>query len=213
MAKKNIAVVAADGRVARKVITEAVNRGWDVCAFGRKDENTGDAQTYVKKDIMDLTTEDLAGFDAVVDAFGAWTPETFHLHGETLQHLLDILAGTDVRLVYVGGAGSLYVNPEHTLQVYQTPDFPAEFVPLATAQVGTLAQIRPVKDVKWTYISPAGDFQADGERTGEYILAGEELTLNDRGESIISYADYAIALVDEIESGNHIHERISVVRK
>ena len=198
MAKKNIAVVAADGRVARKVITEAVNRGWDVTAFGRKDENTGDAQTYVKKDILDLTREDLEGFDAVVDAFGAWTPETCHLHGETLQHLLDILAGTDVRLVYVGGAGSLYVNPEHTLQVYQTPDFPAEFVPLATAQVGTLAQIRPVKDVKWTYISPAGDFQADGERTGEYILAGEELTLNDRGESIISYADYAIALVDEI---------------
>ena len=213
MAKKNIAVVAADGRVARKVITEAVNRGWDVTAFGRKDENTGDAQTYVKKDILDLTREDLEGFDAVVDAFGAWTPETFHLHGETLQHLLDILAGTDVRLVYVGGAGSLYVNPEHTLQVYQTPDFPAEFVPLATAQVGTLAQIRPVKDVKWTYISPAGDFQADGERTGEYILAGEELVLNDRGVSIISYADYAIALVDEIESGNHIQERISVVRK
>ena len=213
MAQKNIAVVAADGRVARKVITEAVNRGWDVTAFGRKDENTGDAQTYVKKDILDLTREDLEGFDAVVDAFGAWTPETFHLHGETLQHLLDILAGTDVRLVYVGGAGSLYVNPEHTLQVYQTPDFPAEFVPLATAQVGTLAQIRPVNDVKWTYISPAGDFQADGERTGEYILAGEELTLNDRGESIISYADYAIALVDEIESGNHIQERISVVRK
>ena len=213
MAKKNIAVVAGDGRVARKVITEAVNRGWDVTAFGRKDENTGDAQTYIKKDILDLTREDLESFDAVVDAFGAWTPETFHLHGETLQHLLDILAGTDVRLVYVGGAGSLYVNPEHTLQVYQTPDFPAEFVPLATAQVGTLAQIRPVKDVKWTYISPAGDFQADGERTGEYILAGEELTLNDRGESIISYADYAIALVDEIESGNHIHERISVVRK
>ena len=213
MAKKNIAVVAGDGRVARKVITEAVKRGWDVTAFGRKDENTGDAQTYIKKDILDLTREDLEGFDAVVDAFGAWTPETFHLHGETLQHLLDILASTDVRLVYVGGAGSLYVNPEHTLQVYQTPDFPAEFVPLATAQVGTLAQIRPVKDVKWTYISPAGDFQADGERTGEYILAGEELTLNDRGESIISYADYAIALVDEIESGNHIQERISVVRK
>lgn len=213
MAKKNIAVVAGDGRVARKVITEAVNRGWDVTAFGRKDENTGDAQTYIKKDILDLTREDLEGFDAVVDAFGAWTPETFHLHGETLQHLLDILADTDVRLVYVGGAGSLYVNPEHTLQVYQTPDFPAEFVPLATAQVGTLAQIRPVKNVKWTYISPAGDFQAEGERTGEYILAGEELTLNDRGESIISYADYTIALVDEIESGNHIQERISVVRK
>ena len=55
-------------------------------------------------------------------------------------------------------------------------------------------------------------YRAYGERTGKYILAGEELTLNDRGESIISYADYAIALVDEIEKGNHIQQRISVVR-
>ncbi|MDD5956593.1 MAG: NAD(P)-dependent oxidoreductase, partial [Lachnospiraceae bacterium] len=55
-------------------------------------------------------------------------------------------------------------------------------------------------------------FQADGDRTGKYILGGEELTLNDRGESIISYADYAIALVDEIEKGDHIQQRISVVR-
>ena len=56
-------------------------------------------------------------------------------------------------------------------------------------------------------------FNPEGERTGEYILAGEELTLNDRGESIISYADYAIAMVDEIESGDHIQQRISVVCK
>ena len=64
-----------------------------------------------------------------------------------------------------------------------------------------------------TYISPAGDFQAEGERTGTYILGGEELTLNEAGESVISYADYAIAMVDEIESGDHIRQRISVVRK
>ena len=68
-------------------------------------------------------------------------------------------------------------------------------------------------DVKWTYISPAGDFQADGERTGAYILGGEELTLNAAGESVISYADYAIAMVDEIESGDHVQQRISTVRK
>jgi putative NADH-flavin reductase len=75
-----------------------------------------------------------------------------------------------------------------------------------------LAELRKRDDVKWTYISPAGDFQADGERSGKYILGGEELTLNDRGESIISYADYAIAMVDEIEKGDHIQQRISVVR-
>ena len=67
--------------------------------------------------------------------------------------------------------------------------------------------------MKWTYVSPAGDFQAEGERTGSYILGGEELTLNSKGESVISYADYAIAMVDEITGGNHIRQRISVVSK
>ena len=76
-----------------------------------------------------------------------------------------------------------------------------------------LGELRQRNDVKWTYISSAGDFQADGERAGKYILAGEELTLNSKGESIISYADYAIAMVDEIEKGDHIVQRISVVRE
>ena len=70
-----------------------------------------------------------------------------------------------------------------------------------------------MREMTWTFISPAGDFQADGERSGKYILAGEELTLNAKGESIISYADYAVAMVDEIEKGDHIQQRISVVRE
>ena len=92
-------------------------------------------------------------------------------------------------------------------------DFPDMFKPLAAAQGKALDELRERSDVKWTFISPAGDFQADGERTGKYILAGEELTLNSKGESIISYADYAIAMVDEIENGDHIGQRISVVRE
>lgn len=208
---KRIAVVAANGRVAGKVIAEAVSRGFDVTGFGRKSNNTK-AQAYVQKDLFDLTSDDLKGFDAVVDAFGAWTPETLPEHSTSLKHLCDILSGTNVRLVVVGGAGSLYVNKEHTAQVKDGKDFPDSFKPLATAMGKALDGLRKRGDVKWTYISPAGDFQADGERTGKYILAGEELTLNSRGESIISYADYAIALVDEIEKGNHIGQRISVVR-
>lgn len=208
---KKLAVVA-NGRVAGKVITEAINRGFDVTAFGRHDENNTDAPVYIKKDILDLTKEDLAGFDAVVDAFGAWTAETLPQHTTTTLHLCDILSGTDTRLLIVGGAGSLFVNPEHTAVVADGPDFPDDFKPLASAMAAALAELRKRDDVKWTYISPAGDFQADGERSGQYILGGEELILNDRGESIISYADYAIAMVDEIEKGDHIQQRISVVR-
>lgn len=209
---KKIAVVAAGGRVSRKVISEAVRRGFDVTAFGRKTENMTDAQHYVQKDILDLTEADLAGFDAVVDGFGAWTPETLPGHSMTTEHLCRILSGSPVRLLIVGGAGSLFTNKEHTAVLAEAPDFPDAFKPLALAMAQALLKLRQHDDVKWTYISPAADFQADGERTGKYILGGEELTLNSRNESIISYADYAIAMVDEIEKGHHINQRISVVR-
>ncbi|MBQ9227447.1 MAG: NAD(P)-dependent oxidoreductase [Eubacterium sp.] len=208
-----IAVVAANGRAAQKIVAEALNRGIAVTAFGRGAENKTAAADYVQKDIMDLTKEDLTGFDAVVDGFGAWVEEALPMHVTTSQRLCDLLSGTDTRLLIVGGAGSLYVNPEHTAVVADGPDFPEEFKPLANAQAQELAALRQRNDVKWTFISPAGDFQADGERSGKYILAGEELTLNAKGESIISYADYAIAMVDEIEKGAHIQQRISVVRE
>ena len=208
-----IAVVAANGKAAQKIIKEALDRGFAVKAFGRGAENKTAASDYVQKDIMELTKEDLAGFDAVIDGFGAWTPETLDGHVKTSQYLCDLLSGSDTRLLIVGGAGSLYVNPEHTAQVMDGADFPAMFLPLAKAQGEELAELRKRNDVKWTFVSPAGDFQADGARTGAYILAGEELTLNSKGESIISYADYAIAMVDEIEKGDHIGARISVVRK
>ena len=208
-----IAVAAATGRVARKVIREAKDRGFEVTAFVRNQAEIDGADQVIVKDIFDLTKEDLAGYDAVVDAFGAWTEDALPQHSTSLAHLCDCLSGSDTRLLVVGGAGSLYVNPEHTACVSDGPDFPEIFKPLAGAMAKALGELRERKDVKWTYISPAGDFQADGERSGEYILAGEELTLNERGESIISYADYAIAMVDEIEKGNHIQQRISVVRK
>lgn len=209
---KSIAVVAANGRSGQLIVKEALERGHDVTVFVRS-ENRTPAKKAVIKDIMELTAQDLEGFDAVVDAFGAWTPETLPQHSTTLAHLSDILSGSDTRLLVVGGAGSLYLNPEHSLTVAQGPDFPEAFKPLALAMGAALAELRKRDDVRWTYISPACDFQAEGERTGEYILSGEELTVNERGESIISYADFAVAMLDEIESGNHVGQRISVVRK
>lgn len=207
-----IAVVCANGKAGKLIVKEAVERGLDVTAVVRE-ENQSAAQKVLQKDLFDLTAADLAGFDVVIDAFGAWTEDTLPQHSTSLQHLCDILSGTDTRLLVVGGAGSLYTNPQHTAQVMDGPDFPDAFKPLAKAQGKALEELRQRKDVRWTFLSPAGDFQAEGERTGKYLLGGEELTLNSRDESIISYADYAIAMMDEAEKGNHIQQRISVVRK
>ena len=207
-----IAVVCANGKAGKLITKEAVDRGLDVTAIVRG-ENKSVAPHSVSKDIFEITREDLKDFDVVVDAFGAWTEDTIPEIPKAVEKLCELLSGSNTRLLIVGGAGSLYVNSEHTLTVADGADFPEAFKPLAAAHGMALKNLRERNDVKWTYISPAADFQAEGERTEKYILAGEELTLNDKGESIISYADYAIAMVDEITNGNHIQERISVVRK
>ena len=205
-----IAVICANGKAGQLITKEAVNRGLDVTAVVRG-ENKSAAKKVITKDLFDLTAEDLSGFDAVVDAFGAWTPETIPQIPKAAEHLCNLLTGSNIRLLIVGGAGSLYVNPEHTLTVADGADFPDAFKPLAAAHDTALKNLRDRNGVKWTYISPAGEFQAEGARTGKYILGGEELVLNSKGESVISYADYAIAMVDELVKGNHIQQRISVV--
>ena len=207
-----VAVVCSNGKVGKLVVAEALAAGFEVTGFARG-ENKSEAKNFVQKDIFALTKEDLAGFDVVVDAFGAWAENELPNHGKSLAHLCDLLSGTKTRLVIVGGAGSLYVNKEHTVRVMDTPDFPDMFKPLANAMGKALDDLRKRTDVQWTYISPAGDFQSDAPKTGSWIWGGEELTLNSKGESIISYADYAAALVEEIRNGKNIQKRISLVRK
>ena len=197
-------------KIGKLIVEEAVNRGMDVTAIIRG-ENKTVAPKVIVKDLFDLTSEDLAGFDAVVDAYGNWTPEAVDLIPAATVHMAKILSGSNTRLLVVGGAGSLYVDPEHTKTVVDVTPFPEAAMPVVNGHGKALEELRKFDDVNWTYVSPAGDFQPDGERTGKYILGGEELVLNSKGESVISYADYAIAMVDEIESGKHIKERISVV--
>lgn len=211
---KKVAVICAAGRQGACLVNEAVSRGYDVTGFVREGSTVANpAAKTVVKDLFDIRREDLADFDVVIDAFGAWTEETLPLHKTSLKHLCDVLSGTKVRLLVVGGAGSLYVNPEHTLQVKDLDSFPDAFKPLANMQGEALNDLRKRDDVFWTFLSPAADFVADGKRTGEYLLGGEEYFVNDKGESRISYADYAIAMIDEIEKAGHIQKRFSVIGK
>ena len=207
-----IAVLAANGKLGSLIVKEAVERGNDVTAITR-DVNKTVAKNFIKRDILDLTENDLKDFDVVITAFGAWTEDTLPLHKTTVEHLANILANKNTRFLVVGGAGSLYTDESLTTQLFTTPDFPADYLPIATNMAKGLEVLRKRNDVKWTYISPAAEFVYDAERKGKYQLAGEVFTVNAEGKSEISYADYAIAMVDEAEKGNHINQRISVLWK
>lgn len=207
-----IAVVRSNGRVGSLVIKEALKRGYDVTGFARG-ENKNEGISFVKKDATSLTKKDLAGFEVVVDSVGGWTAETIPNITNAMIHLADTLTGTKTRLIVVGGAGSLFVNKEHTITVDMDTKFPEDWKPLSSAHGKGLEHLRKSTGLNWLYISPACNFVADGERTGEYILGGDELALNSKNESTISYADFALALVDEIENKKFNKQRISLVSK
>ena len=208
-----IAVVAANGKAGRLIVEEAVKRGNDVTAIARSANKTK-AQKFIQKDILDLTKADLQGFDVVIDAFGAWTPETLPGHSTTQKHLTELLADTPTRLLIVGGAGGLYTDETRTTQVVNTPTFPKEYFPVSSAMTKAFnAYLKGNKKVHWTFVTPAFDFRADGERKGSYLLHGDVAAMNDKGESIISYADYALAMVDLAEKGGHDQEMVSVLWK
>jgi putative NADH-flavin reductase len=206
-----IAVICANGKAGSLITKEAIGRGHDVTAIVRDGGKAIAGASEKVKDLFALTYDDIAEYDVIVDAFGAWTPETLKQHQTSLKHLCDILSGKPNRLLIVGGAGSLYVNPEQTIRVMDTPDFPDMFKPLAKNMGAAFDALKKRNDVKWTYVSPSADFRADGARTGKYKAGGEQLMVDGKGESQISYADYAIAMVDEAESGKHIQSRFTVV--
>ena len=209
-----IAVIGANGKSGSLIVKEALSRGHDVTAILRRADAKVDPKAkMLVKDLFQLTYDDLKPFDVIVDAFATWTLESLPLHQTSLKHLTDILSGKPNRLLVVGGAGSLYVNPEHTIRLVDTPEFPDEFKPLATNMAKALDELKKCNNVNWTYLSPAIEFIADGERTGHYIVGGEQVLFNSNGTSQISYADYAIAMVDEAEHPKHIKQRFTVASK
>lgn len=207
-----IAVIGANGKSGSLIVKEALSRGHAVTAIVRKADAKVDPKADVLvKDLFDLTYDDLKPFDVIVDAFATWTPESLPLHQTSLKHLTDILSGKPNRLLVVGGAGSLYVNPELSVRLADTPEFPEEFKPLATNMAKALDELKKCDNVNWTYLSPAIEFVADGARTGHYTAGGEQFMVNSQGKSQISYADYAIAMVDEAENAKHVKQRFTVV--
>lgn len=202
-----IAVIGANGKEGSMIVKEALSRGIEVTSIVRSAKKSP-TDAFIEKDIYGLTTDDVKDFDVLVNAVGFFGDKVVEYVPST-KHLIEILQGTKTRLLNVGGAGSLYLDKDHNKQLYQQDDFPDAVKPLSE-QMGKSLDLLRTSDINWTYISPAANFIFDGKKTGSYVLAGEELTFNDQGKSEISYADYAIAMVDEIQNNKYKNKRISV---
>lgn len=206
-----IGIIGASGKIGSLILEEAVSRGHEVTAIVRDASKIKDKSVAViEKNIFDLTLEDVKQFDVVVNAFGAPLGEE-QAHVDAGHALIEALKGTNTRAVIVGGAGSLYVDENKTINVMDTPDFPNIFFPTAKGQGRNLQELQETSDIKWTFISPSAVFDPEGKRTGSYQSGKDHLLVNSKGDSYISYVDYAIAVLDEIEYPQHINARFTVV--
>nr|MDF9460561.1 NAD(P)-dependent oxidoreductase [Bacillus pumilus] len=207
-----IGIIGATGKAGQEIVKEAQSRGHEVTAIVRDAQKVTDSSVAViEKDVFHLQAEDIKGFDVIVNAFGAPAGQE-HLHVEAGKKLIDILKEVpDTRLIVVGGAGSLFVDEAQTTRLVDTPEFPKEYVATASQQGENLKDLQQTEGLKWTFLSPVAFFDPAGKRTGSYVKGKDQLIVNSKGDSYVSYADYAIALVDEIEQVAHVGERFTVV--
>jgi putative NADH-flavin reductase len=193
----NIVVFGSTGMIGSRITTELEQRGHTVTGANR---SSG-------VDITDpaAVTEAVNGKDAAVCAISARSGD-FTL-SDVAHSLIEGLRHSDCRrVIVVGGASSLEVAPG--VRLFDTPDFPEAYKAEAAQAVAALEIYREVDDLDWTYVSPAAEI-APGERTGHYRLGGDQLLTDAEGRSEISAEDYAIAIADLVDSGEHARERVT----
>lgn len=204
-----IGVIAASGKAGSLIVNEAMNRGHEVVAIVRNASKVIQNIVKIEKDIYDLNQSDLVGFDVVINAFGAKGSDPI-VYQTSTKHLIDILSNTNVRIIVVGGAGSLYTDESRTIQVYQTPSFPAVVYPTSSNMAIALELLKN-STINWMFFAPAINFDYSGELSGKVKLGSDYVILNNSNESYISYLDYVKLLLDEVENKRYINQVMTAV--
>lgn len=199
-----IAIIGATGRAGSQLLEEALRRGHSVVAIARNTEKLVPRAGVTVKQVDALDAHALqqavSGSDVVISAAHFATLPASAVIGPVKQ------AGVQ-RLLMVGGAGSLLLPGGG--RVIDSAGFPDEYRAEASAGAEFLEALRQEKELDWTFLSPSAEF-VETERTGTFRLGQDELLVSAEGRSWISFADYAIALLDEVENPRHSRQRFTV---
>ncbi|GGY06448.1 NAD(P)-dependent oxidoreductase [Paludibacterium paludis] len=212
----NIALIGATGFVGSAILEELLSRGHRVTAIVTRPERVPvrDGVRALAADATDARTlaAALAGHDVVVSAFnpGWGKPDIRTLFVQGSRAILDAARIAGLRLIAVGGAGSLEIAPG--VQLVDTPEFPAEWKDGALGAREALELFRAETAVDWAFVSPPV-FLEPGERTGRYRMGKDQVLFGEDGPARISVADFAVAIADEAETPRHRRARFTVAEE
>lgn len=212
-----VVLLAATGQAGRTILSELISRGHEITAVARNPDKLPKSLNLARDDLgsTDRIAEIIAGADAVVSAFGPPKDDprffsdvnyTDQLASVTERLIAAVRMAGVPRLVVVGGAGSLEFSPGVT--VLKSGHWPEQLAPIATSHMKAFAALR-ASDINWTYFSPPMLIEP-GVRTGKFRLGGDSLIVDEQGKSWVSFEDYAIALVDELEKPAHERARFTI---
>jgi len=203
-----VVVYGATGNAGSRIVSELKSRGHIIIAVARDTSKVPAGIESRQDDLsnVDKIAEVIKRADAVVSAYGPPQNDTDQLIGVTEREIAAVRKVGRIRLIVVGGAGSLEVAPGVSLLA--SGHLPEAWVPIATSHANALKLLEG-SDINWTYFSPAAFFEP-GQRTGKFQLGGRNLVANENGESRISLEDYAIALVDELEKPAHERAQFTI---
>ncbi|MER6077409.1 NAD(P)H-binding protein [Streptomyces sp. NPDC001833] len=209
-----IVVFGAAGKAGSRVVAEAAARGHEVTAVARdlsRIASVPDGVRLVSGDVTDAGTVADLGKDADALVLTVGGPDA-RLYTDAVASVASAgrsLAPAGPRVLHMGGGASLL--GADGVRFFDAPGFPEEFKPYAIGQIQALdAYLGLGDDVTWTYLSPPPVHFAPGERTGRYRTGLDQPVTGEDGQARISYEDYAVALVDEIEHPRHLNRRFTV---
>jgi putative NADH-flavin reductase len=208
----SIVVFGGTGYTGGSVVREAASRGHQVVSVSRSaPQDPVEGVRYVQGNVSDVASELVPGADAVVAALaprGDMAGRLVEVYGQLAQ----LAADTGARYLQVGGFSSL--RPAADQPRFAEGDVPEQFRDEALEGEATrqLLAERAPEQLDWVFLSPAGDYGSwvPGERTGSYRVGGDVALFDDEGRSAISGADFAVAIVDEIETPKHHREHIGI---
>jgi putative NADH-flavin reductase len=205
-----VAIIGASGFIGSAILNEALERGHTVTAIVRHPDKITTIHPQLKVKQGDVTDADqvanlVAGNEAVISAYNSYDADTYI---KAIHAIINGVKKAGIsRFLAVSGAGSLEIEPG--VQLLDTAEFPAEWKGGASATRDAFYVIKQQDDLDWTVLSPAMMIEP-GVRTGQFRLGTDQVVADDNGDSRISTADYAVAMIDELETPTHIQQRFTL---
>lgn len=206
-----LVVIGANGNLGSRVVKQALERGHEVKSIVYKSQIQCDGKDVIDKNLFDLTQEDLGDYRVIISAFGGGFKSDPVINKEAYEKYIELLDGTDKKIIAIAGAGSLYTDESHTMREYEVPGYSATLSGISRNIRLGIDKIKERKDLNWTVVCPSRKFDLEGPHTNNYkVGTKEEIIFNEDGDSYVTYEDLATAMLDIAEQDIYNNEVVTI---